>query len=305
MRGEPNELLKRADLALYRAKAEGRGSYRIFEQEMDARVRARHAMQQALRDALQNGEFEMYYQPVVSLRDGRIKGCEALIRWNHPVWGQVPPSDFIPVAEELGLIVPIGDWVIRKACAEAALWPPAVGVAVNLSPVQLRNPNLLKVVVVAIAAAGIRPERVELEITETALMHHTSMALAALHRLRDTGISISMDDFGTGYSSLSNLRSFPFDRIKIDRSFVTGLPAETDSVAIVRAVVGLARSLHMVTTAEGVETAEQMEQVRVLGCSEVQGILFSRPLPAADIRQLLHAQAGTIARQRPLQAKTA
>jgi diguanylate cyclase (GGDEF)-like protein len=302
---EPNELLKRADLALYRAKAEGRGSYRIFEQEMDARVRARHAMQQALRDALQNGEFEMYYQPVVSLRDGRIKGCEALIRWNHPVWGQVPPSDFIPVAEELGLIAPIGDWVIRKACAEAALWPPAVGVAVNLSPVQLRNPNLLKVVVVAIAAAGIRPERVELEITETALMHHTSMALAALHRLRDTGISISMDDFGTGYSSLSNLRSFPFDRIKIDRSFVTGLPAETDSVAIVRAVVGLARSLHMVTTAEGVETAEQMEQVRVLGCSEVQGILFSRPLPAADIRQLLHAQAGTIARQRPLQAKTA
>jgi EAL domain-containing protein (putative c-di-GMP-specific phosphodiesterase class I) len=247
----------------------------------------------------------MYYQPFVSLRDGRIKGCEALIRWNHPVWGQVPPSDFIPVAEELGLIVSIGDWVIRKACAEAALWPPTVGVAVNLSPVQLRNPNLLKVVVVAIAAAGIRPERVELEITETALMHHTSMALAALHRLRDTGISISMDDFGTGYSSLSNLRSFPFDRIKIDRSFVTGLPAETDSVAIVRAVVGLARSLHMVTTAEGVETAEQMEQVRVLGCSEVQGILFSRPLPAADIRQLLHAQAGTIARQRPLQAKTA
>ena len=272
---------------------------------MDARVRARHAMEQALRDALQNGEFEMYYQPVVSLRDGRIKACEALIRWNHPVWGQVSPADFIPVAEELGLIIPIGDWVIRRACAEAGFWPPNVGVAVNLSPVQLRNPNLLKVVVVAITASGILPERVELEITETALMQHTATALAALHQLRDIGVNISMDDFGTGYSSLSNLRSFPFDRIKIDRCFVAGLPAESDSVAIVRAVVGLARSLRMVTTAEGVETAEQMEQVKVLGCSEVQGNFFSRPLPAADIRRLLHAQLSPLTRPISLQAKSA
>lgn len=293
---EPNDLLKHADLALYRAKAEGRGSYRLFEPEMDARVRARHAMEQALRDALRNGELEMYYQPIVSLRDGQIKGCEALIRWNHPTWGQVPPSDFIPVAEELGLIVPIGDWVIRQACAEVALWPPHFRVAVNLSPIQLRNPNLLKVVVVAIAASGIRPERVELEITETALMHNTATALTAMHSLRDIGVSIAMDDFGTGYSSLSNLRSFPFDRIKIDRSFVAGLPNEQDSVAIVRAVVGLARSLHMATTAEGVETAEQIEQVKVLGCSEVQGHLFSRPVPAVDIRRLLHGQARPLSR---------
>jgi diguanylate cyclase (GGDEF)-like protein len=293
---EPNDLLKHADMALYRAKAEGRGSYRLFEPEMDARVRARHAMEQALRDALHNGEFEMYYQPLLNLRDGRIKTCEALIRWNHPLWGQVSPSEFIPIAEEIGLIIPIGDWVVRQACAEAALWPAGIKVAINLSPVQLRNPNLINVIVVAIAASGIQPERVEFEITETALMQNTAVALAALHSLRDLGVSISMDDFGTGYSSLSNLRRFPFDKIKIDRCFVAGLPGEADSVAIVRAVVGLARSLHMVTTAEGVETAEQIEQVKVLGCTEVQGNLFSKPVPAIEIRRLLSAHIAPMAK---------
>jgi diguanylate cyclase (GGDEF)-like protein len=284
---EPNDLLKHADMALYRAKDERRGSYRFFELEMDARIKARHLMQSALREALANGEFEMNYQPVVDLRDGRITGCEALIRWNHPTLGRIPPGEFIPIAEQNGLIVPIGDWVIRQACAEVSTWPAGVKVAVNLSPIQLMNPKLVQVVAVAIAAAGIDPSRLEIEITETVLIQHTASTLSVLRRLHDIGVSISMDDFGTGYSSLSNLRSFPFDKIKIDRCFISGLPGENDSIAIVRAVVGLARSLNMVTTAEGVETFEQVEQVRTLGCNEMQGNFFSAARPAVEVRQML------------------
>ena len=284
---EPNDLLKHADMALYRAKDERRGSYRFFEPEMDARIKARHLMEQALRDALSNGEFEMNYQPLVDLHDGRITCCEALIRWNHPTLGRIPPAEFIPIAEGNGLIVAIGDWVIRQACAEVSLWPADVKVAINLSPIQLMNPKLLQVVAVAIATAGIDPSRLEIEITETVLMQNTASTLSVLRRLHDLGINISMDDFGTGYSSLSNLRSFPFDKIKIDRCFITGLPTENDSVAIVRAVVGLARSLRMVTTAEGVETLEQIENVRMLGCNEMQGNFFSAARPAAEIRQML------------------
>jgi diguanylate cyclase (GGDEF)-like protein len=295
---EPNDLLKHADMALYRAKAERRGSWRVFEPEMDQRIKTRHALEQDLRDALINGEFEVHYQPVINVRSRRIVGCEALIRWRHPARGLVPSSDFIPIAEEMGLIVSIGDWVIRQACAEAALWPSDVKIAVNLSPVQLLNPRLIQVVVIALAAAGIAPSRLELEITETVLMHNTTATLSALHRLREIGVSISMDDFGTGYSSLSNLRSYPFDKIKIDRCFVAGLPAENDSAAIIRAVVGLARGLKMTTTAEGVETAEQAEQIKALGCNEIQGHYFSPARPAIEVRQLL-------ARQMPRLAKSA
>jgi diguanylate cyclase (GGDEF)-like protein len=293
---EPNDLLKHADIALYRAKSERRGSWQFFEPEMDERIKTRHALERDLREALVNGEFEVHYQPVVNVRTQRISGCEALIRWHHPAHGLVPNADFISIAEEMGLIIPIGEWVIREACAEAALWPSDVKVAVNLSPVQLRSPKLLQVVVVALAAAGIEPSRMELEITETALMHNTAATLSALHRLREIGISISMDDFGTGYSSLSNLRSFPFDKIKIDQCFIRGLPSEDDSAAIVRAVVGLARSLKMITTAEGVETVEQAEQIKLLGCDEIQGYYYSRALPAIEVRQMLARQTPRLAR---------
>jgi diguanylate cyclase (GGDEF)-like protein len=293
---EPNDLLKHADMALYRAKDERRGSYRFFEPEMDARIKARHLMEQALRDAISNGEFEMNYQPIVDLRDGRVTCCEALIRWNHPTLGRIPPAEFIPIAEANGLIVAIGDWVIRQACAEVSMWPPDVKVAINLSPIQLMNPKLLQVVAVAIAAAGIEPSRLEIEITETVLMQNTASTLSILRRLHDLGISISMDDFGTGYSSLSNLRSFPFDKIKIDRCFISGLPTEDDSVAIVRAVVGLARSLRMITTAEGVETLEQIEHVRMLGCNEMQGNFFSAARPPAEVRQMLASGPRRIAK---------
>lgn len=295
---EPNDLLKHADMALYRAKAEQRGSWRFFEPEMDELIKARHALERDLREALVNGEFEVHYQPVINVRSGRISGCEALIRWYHPVRGLVPASDFIPIAEEMGLILPIGDWVIRQACSEAALWPSDVKIAVNLSPLQLLNPKLIQAVVIALAAAGIDAGRLEFEITETVLMHNTAATLSALHRLHQVGVSISMDDFGTGYSSLNNLRSYPFDKIKIDQCFISGLPAENDSAAIIRAVVGLARGLKMITTAEGVETAEQAEQIERLGCDEIQGHYFSAARPAVEIRQML-------ARQTPQLAKTA
>ena len=220
---EPDELLKNADMALYRAKADGRGTYRFFEPEMDSRMKARRALELALRNALATGEFELHYQPLVNLDDRRITGCEALLRWNHPERGMISPAEFIPVAEEIGLIVPLGEWVLRKACADAARWPDDIKVAVNLSPIQVTNQNLVPVVVSALAAAGLPASRLELEITESVLMQNTEATLATLHRLRELGVRISMDDFGTGYSSLSYLRSFPFDKIKIDRSFISGL----------------------------------------------------------------------------------
>jgi len=274
---ETNVLLKNADMALYRAKADGRGTYRFFEPQMDARMHERRKLELALRSALSNNEFELYYQPLIELNGDDVSGCEALIRWHHPELGMVPPLDFIPLAEEIGLIAQIGEWVIRRACEDAATWPDHVKVAVNLSPIQLTSQSLVSVVMNALARSRLQPQRLELEITEAVLMRNTEEVLATLHQLRSLGVRISMDDFGTGYSSLSYLRSFPFDKIKIDRSFIKGLP-DNDSIAIVRAVTGLARSLSMTTTAEGVETHQQLDQVRALGCTEMQGYVFSPPM---------------------------
>jgi diguanylate cyclase (GGDEF)-like protein len=287
---DPTELLKNADMALYRAKADGRGTYRFFEPGMDARMKSRRTLELALRMALANGEFELQYQPLVNLDDRRITSCEALIRWHHPERGLIPPADFIPIAEEIGLIVPVGEWVLRQACADAALWPADIKVAVNLSPIQVMNQNLVSVVVGALAAAGLPANRLEVEITESVLMQNSETTLATLHRLRELGVKISMDDFGTGYSSLSYLRSFPFDKIKIDRCFISGLATGDDSVAIVLAIAGLAKHLGIATTAEGVETKQQLQQVKALGCSEMQGFLFSPPLRVADVTQMFRAR---------------
>jgi diguanylate cyclase (GGDEF)-like protein len=287
---EANELLKNADMALYGAKTNGRGSYRFFEPAMDARMKARRALEIALRRALANGEFELHYQPLLRLRDNRVTCCEALLRWCHPERGMIPPSEFIPVAEEIGLIVPLGEWVLRKACADAARWPDDVKVAVNLSPIQVMNQNLVPVVIGALATAGLAADRLEIEITESVLMQNTETTLGALHRLRELGVRISLDDFGTGYSSLSYLRSFPFDKIKIDRCFISGLADGDDSVAIVLAIAGLAKNLGIATTAEGVETKQQLQQVKALGCSEMQGFLFSPPRRIEDLLPLLRSR---------------
>ena len=254
---------------------------------MNARLHARRALETDLRLAFARNEFELYYQPTVDVATGRIVGFEALLRWHHPEHGTVAPSEFIPLAESIGLIVPLGEWVLRQACAEAARWPDEVTVAVNLSPLQFKNANLVQTVMGALAAAGLPPRRLELEITESVLLQENENNPATLHRLRDPGVRIALDDFGTGYSSLSYLRVFPFDRIKIDGSFVKELPHNVESVSIVRAIADLARGLHMATTAEGVETPEQFEALRADGVTAAQGYLFSRPLPAGDLRALL------------------
>lgn len=284
---DPDQLLKNADLALYRAKSDGRGTYRFFEAGMDARAQARRLLELELRAALLRNEFEIYYQPIHDLKLNQIMSFEALIRWNHPLRGLIAPVDFIPLAEETGLIVPIGDWVLRKACTDAAGWSQDVCVAVNLSPVQFKNSGLVPSVVSALQASGLAPRRLELEITESVLLQDSAATLATLHKLRDSGVKISMDDFGTGYSSLSYLRSFPFDKIKIDRSFVHELASRADSMAIVRAVTGLGKSLGISTTAEGVETNEQLALLRSEGCTEVQGYLFNPPRPAAEVETML------------------
>jgi diguanylate cyclase (GGDEF)-like protein len=284
---DPDRLLKNADMALYRAKEDGRGNYRFFEAGMDARAQARRLMETELRAALARDEFEVYYQPIHNLEANQIIAFEALVRWNHPLRGMIPPTSFIPLAEETGLIVAIGDWVLRRACADAAGWSKEVCVAVNLSPVQFRNPNLVMSVIAALTASGLPARRLELEITESVLLQDSEATLAKLHSLRGSGVKISMDDFGTGYSSLSYLRSFPFDRIKIDRSFINELATRNDSMAIVRAVAGLGKSLGISTTAEGVETKEQLALLRSEGCTDVQGYLFSVPRPAADVEWML------------------
>jgi diguanylate cyclase (GGDEF)-like protein/PAS domain S-box-containing protein len=284
---DPDQLLKNADTALYRAKSDGRGLYRFFEPEMDARMQARRKLEIDLRKAIANGEFEVFYQPLVDVRTVTVTGFEALIRWNHPEHGMIPPLDFIPFAEETSLIVPIGDWVLRQACAEAATWPINVKVAVNLSPIQFKNRALLPSVISALAASGLSPNRLELEITESVLLQDGDATLAILHELRGLGVGISMDDFGTGYSSLSYLRKFPFDKIKIDRSFIVDMSDRNDCLAIVRAVIAMGSGLGIATTAEGVETAEQFKQLKLEGCAEVQGYLFSPPRPAAEVIALL------------------
>ncbi len=285
----PDKLLKSADTALSRAKQDERGGYRFFEPDMDARLQARMAMERDLRQALANQEFELAYQPVFNLAANTISGFEALLRWRHPVRGMVSPGQFIPLAEETGLIVPIGAWVLRQACAEVANWPAPVKVAVNLSVAQFKQTALVDTVKQALAASGAAAARLELEITESMLLTNSANTLAMLHDLRDLGTSIAMDDFGTGYSSLSYLRSFPFDKIKIDQSFIRDLSDRPDSIAIVRAIISLGRSLGMVTTAEGVETPEQLAQLKREGCDEVQGYLFSRPTTADAVRLMFGA----------------
>ena len=284
---DPEQLLKNADMALYRAKADGHGLYRFFEPEMDARMQVRRNLEIDLRKAIANGEFELFYQPLVDMKTEYVTGFEALIRWNHPERGMIPPLDFIPIAEETGLIVPLGDWVLRQACAEAATWPSNVKIAVNLSPVQFKNKILLPSVVSALAASGLSPNRLELEITESVLLQDGGETLAVLHELRELGVRISMDDFGTGYSSLSYLRKFPFDKIKIDQSFISDMSNHDDSLAIVRAVIAMGSGLGIATTAEGVETAEQFKRLKLEGCTEVQGYLFSPPRPATEVKRLL------------------
>ena len=283
---EPDLLLKNADMALYGAKADGRGTYRFFEADMDARMKARRELDMDLRKALANGEFDLHYQPLVNIQNNEITAFEALLRWNHPVRGLVPPGEFIPIAEETGLIIPLGEWVLRRACQETANWPTNIKVAVNLSPAQLNSRNLTEVVVNALTELGMSANRLQLEITETVLLQNTFNTLATLKKLRALGVQIALDDFGTGYSSLSYLRSFPFDKIKIDRSFIQDLMNGAEPLAIVHAIAGLAKSLNMISTAEGVETKQQLDALQALGCVEMQGYLFSHARPPAEILRI-------------------
>jgi diguanylate cyclase (GGDEF)-like protein len=283
-------LVKNADLALYKAKSEGRSTYHFFEAGMDAELQQRRAIEAGLRMALAQDELRLVFQPLLGLEENRVTCVEALLRWDHG-GKTISPVEFIPVAEETGLISSIGQWVLREACKAAAAWPGLVRVAVNLSPVQFRQRDLVAQVRAALTEAQLDPARLELEITESLLLNDSDSTLRALHELRAMGVRISMDDFGTGYSSLSYLRAFPFDKIKIDRSFMRDLASRTDSQAIIQAVIGLGRSLGMSTTAEGIETEEQLAMVREHGCSEVQGYLFSPPLPSAALTSLLHSEA--------------
>jgi diguanylate cyclase (GGDEF)-like protein len=279
-------LLRLADVALYRAKTEGRGTYRFFEPTMDSEVQARRRLELDLRQALNDGALEIYFQPINDALTRTIRGFEALARWRHPELGMISPATFIPVAEQTGLIVPLGEWVLRAACREATRWPPDVRVSVNLSARQFKSGGLTATVRKALSDAGLAPRRLELEITESVVLEGGGGNLAMLHELRDLGVRIAMDDFGTGYSSLSYLRSFPFDKIKIDQSFVRNID-QRDAREIVRAVAGLGRTLGMTTTAEGVETEAQLEAMIAYQCTEVQGYLFSKPVPAVDLPGLL------------------
>jgi diguanylate cyclase (GGDEF)-like protein/PAS domain S-box-containing protein len=289
-----DSLLKNADLAMYGAKADGRRTYRFFEPQMDAKIRARRLLELDLRQAIaydgfREGGFEVYYQPLVDLRDNTITGCEALLRWHHPERGMISPAEFIPVAEEIGVISQLGEWVLSTACTEAASWPGDIMIAVNVSPLQFRSETLALTVAAALSRSGLSPARLELEITEAVLIRDDETALAILHQLREVGVRIALDDFGTGYSSLSYLQRFPFDKIKIDRCFVTDIAEPTGSSVIVQAVVNIAASRDMTTTAEGVETEQQKALLRALGCTQMQGYLFSAARPAAEVRLLIEA----------------
>jgi diguanylate cyclase (GGDEF)-like protein len=281
------EFARQADLALYRAKSDGRGTWRIFDPEMDAASQARRQFELDLRRALVTGDFRLYFQPIVNLKTMEVTSMEALVRWEHATLGLVPPDEFVAIAEETGLIIQLGDWVMREACRQAATWPDHVRVAVNISPVQLSRGNVVSSVVSALAATGLQPDRFEIEITETALLEKTEQVLQTLGQLRQLGVRISMDDFGTGYSSLNYLRSFPFDKIKIDRSFVQDIKSDENGGAIVAAITELGVRFGLVTTAEGVETKQQLQYVLDRGCTEVQGRLFSMPVPALDVNRLI------------------
>ncbi|MHB8726570.1 MAG: EAL domain-containing protein [Casimicrobiaceae bacterium] len=291
-----DQLLRNADAALYQAKADGRQTYRFFKPGMDADRQERHLLEADLRKAQRQGELELYYQPIVDLRDNVVRGFEALLRWNHPERGIILPTEFIPLAEETGLIGEIGDWVLRQSCAQASTWSEPLYVAINLSPIQFRNGRLVYSLTEALAAYGLRPGRVELEITESIMLHDNPTTMTVLHQLRDIGVRISLDDLGAGYGSLDYLRRFPFDKIKIDRSFVQDVATRSDCAAIVRAMATLAGSLGMTATAEGVETGAQLEQVRAAGCTEGQGYLFGRPMPVAELTlQFAPAQVQLVA----------
>jgi diguanylate cyclase (GGDEF)-like protein/PAS domain S-box-containing protein len=289
---ESEKLLKNADMALSRAKNDSRGTFSFFEAGMDARAQSRRKIEADLRDAIQNEVLRPYYQPLIDLATGRITGFEALVRWPDPERGMISPAEFIPVAEETGLINGLGGLMLRRACADAAVWPEDVRVAVNLSPLQFRTGNLLSVVMDALKQSGLSAKRLELEITETLLLEKSGQVLATLHALRALGVRISMDDFGTGYSSLSYLRSFPFDKIKIDQSFVRDLAANRDAQAIVRSIISLGVGLGVTITAEGVETEAELNCLRKEGCHEAQGFLFSQARPNAEILGMLKAQSG-------------
>ena len=286
-----DQLLKNADLALYGAKGDGRRTYRFFEAGMDQRAKARRSLELELRQAISDGSLETYYQPVVNIEDGKISSCEALLRWRHPERGMISPAEFIPIAEDSGLINELGQWVLNAACAEAVNWPDHVRVAVNVSPVQFRSQSLALNVAAALAASGLSACRLELEITEAVLIRDDA-ALDALHQLRKLGVRIALDDFGTGYSSLSYLQRFPFDKIKIDRSFIRDIAGPGASSSIVQAVVNIAAASDMTTTAEGVETEQQRNLLYILGCTEMQGYLFSPAIPAAEVRRLLLTHSG-------------
>jgi diguanylate cyclase (GGDEF)-like protein len=284
---DPDTILMHAEIALSGAKSAGRGTFRFFEPAMDARARARRSLEKDLRAALENVELELFYQPKLDVQTEALNGFEALIRWRHPTRGLVSPVDFIPLAEELGLIVPFGEQVLREACRQATKWPDELSVAVNLSPVQFRSSPIAAIVRDALETSGLSPDRLELEITETVLIGDTASTLATLRELRELGVHISLDDFGTGYSSIGYLSRFPFDRIKIDQSFVRDLMAGTPSLAIVRAIITLGKALGIAVTAEGVETLDQLALLRAEHCLEVQGFLFSRPVPESEVAALI------------------
>jgi EAL domain-containing protein (putative c-di-GMP-specific phosphodiesterase class I) len=283
---DADRIMKNADLALYCAKADGRGRFRFFEPEMDALMQTRRAMELDMRKALQAGEFELFYQPLMNIKTGSIAGFEALVRWRHPKRGLVQPDDFIPLAEEIGLIVPLGAWALRRACQDAVSWPGDIKVAVNVSVIQFGGGTLLEDVAAALRETGLHPSRLELEITESVMLNDTETTLVILYQLRDLGVGIAMDDFGTGYSSLSYLRRFPFSKVKIDRSFIADLGKDGGSDAIVTAVTELCETLGMLTLAEGVETEEQLTQLRAGNCGEAQGYLFSTPRPASEVQAM-------------------
>ncbi len=284
---DADELLKNADLALYLAKEDGRGVFRFFEPALDAAARWRRQVELDLREAIQAGHFVLNYQPVFDLKADRIGGFEALVRWHHPERGIIPPAEFIPIAEDTGLIIAIGEWVMQEACRQAIHWPEHVRVAVNVSPLQFRNTGFQAIILQALSRSGLAPDRLEIEITESVFLDGEGPVIALLHKLRAMGIRVALDDFGTGYSSLSYLRSFPFDKIKIDRSFITSIASDPSAAAIVRAIVDLATALHMETTAEGVEDIGQLDLLRGEGCGNIQGYLFSQPVASCRIAGLL------------------
>ena len=290
---DPESLMKSAELAMYRAKESGRNAYQLYTAEMQTRVNERLALESKLRRALERGEFSLHYQPLVDLRSNRVFGCEALLRWNQPDLGMVGPAQFIPLAEETGLIVPIGEWVLRTACRQSKAWQdaglPAVSMAVNISARQFREKNLLQVVTKILGETGLDPTQLEFEVTESMIMHDAQNAIADLQAFRDMGVKLSVDDFGTGYSSLSYLKRFPVDRLKIDQSFVRDITTDADDAAIAQAVITLAHTMNLRVIAEGVETLEQLAFLRRNQCDEIQGYLFGKPMPADEFGKLLES----------------